>query len=515
MDRGLDALEGPRRPAAVLARDLVVVDRCVLCVAAIPVHLLMEPDTQAGYRYAKEPVEATEFGSTIRFSAVGDSVRIAYARTPDGLNIAYTTLGEGERDLVMCWSGPTHIRRDQQEPLMARFHARLGSFARLVIFDERGCGMSSPLPSAELPDLEERMDDLRCVLDKLEIQRASLFGWMDGGMLAMMFSATYPERVDRLVLFHSFPRCAEAPDFPEGFSPEVLQRLLDVSQDRSAEARARRFDIWGPSTDDAFRQRWEELAEDNGGPDRMSLVFRRAWASDVRPALGAIVAPVLVLHRRDSKVVPLAMSRYLTDHIAEARLVELPGRDTWPFAGDMEGVAAEVEEFITGERSAPDVDRVLATVLFTDIVGSTDVVARVGDRRWRELIDDHDSMTARQVERFRGRLVNRSGDGLLASFDGPARSIRCACAIRDGARSMGLQIRAGIHAGECEVQPESLRGIAVHVGARVCALAGPEQVLVSSVIPPLVAGSGIRFTDHGEHQLKGVPDRMRLFAVDA
>jgi class 3 adenylate cyclase len=348
------------------------------------------------------------------------------------------------------------------------------------------------------------------VMDAAGIERANLFGFTHGGPLALFFAATFPDRVDRLVLFCSYARLADAPDYPIGIDAASLEAVVQFM----SSGRPGRHRPWAPSADDAFHDRWDQLSEDSGGsPARNEHMVRRAWASDVRPILSAVSAPTLVLHRTEARGPTAEMSRYVAEHLSHAAYRELSGSDLFPFVGDSDAVVAAIQEFLTGERSAPNPDRVLLTVLFTDIVDSTKRAAELGDRRWCELLDDHDAMVARQLDRFRGKSVKSTGDGFLATFDGPARAIRCACAIRDGARRLGLEIRAGLHTGECEIRGDDLAGIAVHIGARIGSLAKAGEVLVSSPIPPLIAGSGIEFADRGAHELKGVPGLWHIYAV--
>ena len=442
-----------------------------------------------------------------------DALDIHYAKTADGVHIAYATMGLGPPDLVLLIGSASHVQVFYGLSEMRHWWERLASFSRLVLIDERGAGMSDPVPFTDLPTLELRMDDLRVVLDALAIERAALCATDDGGPLAMLFAATWPERVDRLIVFDTSAALAVAPDYEIGFAEQQLDRFC-----------ASAGDLWGsplsmklsaPDLDEASCARFATMSASAASPGQAEAIFRRGCKSDVRPALPTITVPTLVIHRSGDRLYPIAMGRYIADHIEGSIFVELPGRDHFAFLGDVDSFVAEIEEFVTGQRSSYDIDRTLATVLFTDIVGSTQRAVELGDRRWRDLLDEHDGMVRRQLERFRGRAVKSTGDGVLATFDGPARAIRCACAIRDGARRLGLEIRSGLHTGECEVRSDDVSGIAVHTAARVTELAGSGEVLVSSVLPPLVAGSGIDFRDWGEHELKGVPGIWRLFAVES
>jgi class 3 adenylate cyclase/pimeloyl-ACP methyl ester carboxylesterase len=436
---------------------------------------------------------------------------VRYTKTTDGLHIAYATIGEGPPDLVVVVGAPTHLQLYYDEPVIRHWYQRMASFCRLVQFDDRGAGMSDPVSTSELPTLEERMDDLRAVLDALEIERVTLFGYIDGGALALLFSATHPERVERLILWSPVAAYAAAPDYPIGIAPGILEEIATRSGEmwRNGET----LKMMAPSADGLTRERLQRALANAASPGQVEATVRRMYMSDVRAVLSTISVPTLILHREDS-LVPIAMVRYVAEHIHGGRFVTLPGIDAYPFVGDVDASTDEVEEFVTGKRASHDVNRVLATVLFTDIVDSTKRASDLGDRRWREVLDDHDAMVLRQLERFQGRAVKNTGDGFMASFDGPARAMRCACSIRDGARRLGLEIRAGLHTGECEIRGDDLGGIAVHVGARVGALAEPGEVLVSSTVKDLVVGSGIEFSDRGEQALKGVPETWRIFAVE-
>ena len=379
-----------------------------------------------------------------------DDLRVNYTKTQDGLHIAYGVMGQGSPDFVQLVGATTHLRLIHEEPLVRSYHDLLASFVRLIMLDERGAGMSDPLAISQVPTLEERMDDVLAVLDALGVERATVFGAEDSGPLALLLAATYPERVERLICFDTYAAMTLDVDYPIGISIELLEELASATPD-----------IWGTGTvvnlcapsvaDGPLRKRWAHYERSAASPGQAEAITRRMLLSDVRPALPAITAPTLVIHRTGDRMVPVAMGRYLAEHIAGARFVELPGDDHWPYVGDVDSVVAEIEEFVTGQRSSHDNDRLLATVLFTDIVGSTKIASEIGDRRWRELLDQHDALVHRQLDRFRGRAVKNTGDGFLATFDGPVRAMRCACAIRDGARKLGVEIRAGLHTGEIEV----------------------------------------------------------------
>jgi len=450
-------------------------------------------------------------GDSVR--QVDDDLRINYAKSPDGLHIAYGVMGQASPDFLQLVGATTHLRLNHEEPLVRSYHDLLASFVRLIMLDERGAGMSDPLAVSQVPTLEERVDDVLAVLDALGVERATVFGSEDSGPLALLLAATYPERVESLICFGTYAAMTADADYPIGIPIELLEELASATPS-----------VWGTGTvanlcapsvaDERLRERWARYEKSAASPGQAEAVARRMLFSDVRPVLSAITAPTLVIHRTGDRMVPVAMGRYLAEHISGARFVELPGDDHWPFVGDVDSLVAEIEECVTGQRSSHDTDRLLATVLFTDIVDSTKIASEIGDRRWRELLDLHDALVHRQVDRFRGRVIKTTGDGFLSTFDGPVRAMRCACAIRDGAHRIGIEVRAGLHTGEIAVRSEDVAGIAVHIAARVESKAQPGEVLVSSAIPPLVAGSGISFLDRGEHDLKGVPGPWRLLAVE-
>jgi pimeloyl-ACP methyl ester carboxylesterase len=435
-----------------------------------------------------------------------------YARSGE-VNIAYQVVGEGPLDLVFVSGWVSNLDLMWQEPSYARFLRRLASFSRLILFDKRGTGLSDRVPEADLPTLEARMDDVRAVLDAADAERAALLGHSEGGPMCLLFAATHPERTVALVLIGTYARRLVGNGYPFGTSPEAYDAFLAEIADGwggavGLEARA-------PSLvdDTRFRTWWSDYLRMSASPGAALALTRMNGEIDVRPALETIGVPTLVVHRTGDRSLPVEGARYLAERIRGARLVELPGIDHLPFVGDQDAILDEIEEFLTGVRRGAGNDRVLATVLFTDIVGSTERAVQLGDREWRDLLDSHHLLVRRALESWRGVEVDTAGDGFLATFDGPARAIRCACAIRDAVRGLGLEIRAGLHTGECEVHGETVAGIAVHIGARVAALAGPGEVLVSSTVRDLVAGSGIEFDEHGEHGLKGVPGRWRLYSV--
>ena len=431
-----------------------------------------------------------------------------YARHGD-VSIAYQVVGDRGPDLVLVPGWISHVEYMWEETSFGPFLRRLASFARLILLDRRGMGMSDRV--GDLPSIEERMDDLRAVMDAAGSERAALFGVSEGGPMCITFAATYPARTSALVLYGTLARLTVAPDYPIGFSPAACAKFLSRMVDGWGTGVSVRAFAPGRADDEAFRVSWARLERLSVSPAGIRTVLQMNEATDVRHILPVVRVPTLVLHREGDRATPIAFGRYIAEHISGARFVALPGADHAPSVGDVETLVGEVEEFVTGDRHAPEADRVLATVLFTDIVRATERAAALGDRRWHEMLDAHHIMVRRELGRFRGREIDTAGDGFLASFDGPARAIRCALAAVDGARRLGLELRAGLHTGECEVMGEKLGGIAVHVGARVAATAGPGEVLVSSTVKDLVAGAGIAFEGRGAHALKGLPGEWALY----
>ena len=430
-----------------------------------------------------------------------------YAKSGD-VNIAYQLMGDGPFDLVLISGFVSHLDLDLDEPRMAYFLRRLASFSRLIRFDKRGTGLSDR--PGGLPDLETRMDDVRAVMDAVGSERAAFLGYSEGGPMSCLFAATYPERTSALVIYASYAKRQDPDDdYPWASTPserqayaEQMERDWGVDSDLGSMA---------PNADAALRAWWARRARAAASPAAARDLVLMNSLIDTRAVLPTIRVPTLVLHRtgdRDSRV---EEGRYLAEHIPGARFVELAGEDHF-VSIEADQILDEVEEFLTGTRPAREPDRVLATVLFTDIVGSSQRAAELGDRAWRGLLAAHNSVVRHELERFQGREVDTAGDGFLATFDGPARAVRCARAIQAEMAELGLELRAGLHTGEVELVDGKVTGIAVHTGARVAALAGSGEVLVSSTVKDLVAGSGIRFEDHGEHELKGV-GAWRLYSV--
>ena len=437
---------------------------------------------------------------------------VEYARSGD-VDIAYQVIGDGPRDLVFVQGWVSNIEYLWHEPTLARFLRRLASFSRLILFDKRGTGLSDRVAIDELPTLEQRMDDVRAVMDAAGIERAALLGVSEGGPMCILFAATYPERTDALVMMGAYARRLWAPDYTCGATAEEYEGFLQSI--REGWGGPVGIEVRAPSmlNDEQFRARWATYLRMSASPGAAYALTRMNGEIDVRHALPAVGVPTLIVHRLGDQSLPVEGSRYMADRIRGAKLVELPGEDHLPWVGDQDGVLDEVEGFLTGVRRGADPDRVLATVLFTDVVRSTERAAELGDKRWSELLASHHMAVRNELSHWRGTEIDTTGDGFLATFDGPARAVRCACAARDAVHELGLDIRAGLHTGEYEIFGSSIAGLTVHTGARIAALARPGEVLVSSAVKDLVAGSGIEFEDRGERQLKGVPDRWHVYSA--
>jgi class 3 adenylate cyclase len=431
-----------------------------------------------------------------------------YTKSGD-VNIAYQVVGEGPLDLVLVPGFVSHLDLDWQEPGYAHFLQRLASFSRLIMFDKRGTGLSDR--PGGLPDLETRMDDVRAVMDAVGCERAALLGYSEGGPMSILFAATYPERTAALVLYGTYAKRHDPDDdYPWVATREERLAYADqVERDWGKEAD---LGTMAPNADEALVRWWHARARASASPGAAKALILMNSQIDVRDVLPAVQVPTLVMHRARDRDSRLEEGRYLADRIPGARFVELEGEDHVPFINP-DQILDEVEEFLTGMRRGPEPDRVLATVLFTDIVGSTERATELGDRAWRDLLARHHAIVRTALASFQGREVDTAGDGFLAAFDGPARAIRCAGAIRSFLRDLGLEIRSGLHTGECELLGDKVAGVAVHTGARVAGMALPGEVLVSQTVKDLVAGSGIEFEERGVHELKGVPGEWRLYAV--
>ncbi|HEX6680006.1 MAG TPA: adenylate/guanylate cyclase domain-containing protein [Gaiellaceae bacterium] len=439
-----------------------------------------------------------------------DASEIHYAKSA-AVNIAYSVIGEGTGDLVLVPGFISHLELDWEEPRYAQFLGRLASFSRLIMFDKRGTGLSDR--PGGLPDLETRMDDVRAVMDAADSERAALFGYSEGGPMACLFAATYPHRTTALVLYGTYARRRDPDaDYPWAATWEERRRYAEeVEREWGRESD---LGTMAPGADEALTRWWRARARAAASPGAARDLILMNSQIDVRNVLPTIGVPTLVIHRSGDRDSRLEEGRYIAERIPGAHFVELAGEAHAPFV-DPDQILDEVETFLTGREPVPQPDRVLATVLFTDIVGSTAKAAELGDARWRELLGQHHALIRHQLERFQGYELDTAGDGFFARFDGPARAIRCAYSITGAVRDLGLEIRAGLHTGECEVMNGKVGGIAVHIGARVAKEAAPSEVLVSNTVKDLVAGSGIVFRDRGAAALKGVPGEVRLFAVES
>jgi class 3 adenylate cyclase len=421
-------------------------------------------------------------------------------------------VGQGPPDVVYV-AGFSHIDLRWDDPVWAAFLERLASFSRLILFDRRGTGASDAVPDTAMPTWEEWVDDLRAVLDNARSQRTVVFAECDGGPTGLLYTAMQPDRVSTLILANTTARRLRADDYPIGRAPEAVNDLVEMWRAAWGTPAAVPRVFPSRAKDPDFQQWGAKYLRAMATPKNAAAQFRYFIESlDAREALPLIQVPTLVLHTQDNPAFTTEEGRYLADHIEGARFVELPGGDLWVASSPT--AVEEIVEFFTGERPPVEVDRILTTLLFTDIVGSTERAAALGDHAWHSLLDAHDSMVRYQLRRFRGREINTTGDGFLACFDGPARAIRCALAIADATRALGVELRLGLHTGECEVRGDDLGGLTVHIAARISALARPGEVLVSGTVKDLVVGSRIDFGDRGEHELKGVPGTWRLYRAD-
>ena len=448
--------------------------------------------------------------------AVGPETR--YAMSGD-IHIAYQLVGDGPFDLVFVPGFVTHMELQWTLPGFGNFLTELGSFSRLIRFDKRGTGMSDPVSGA--PSLETRMDDVRAVMDAVGSRRAAFYGLSEGAALSVLFAATHPERTAALVVRSCSPRTLWAPDYPWGRSEAAYQREVDQAlrvYASRAEARDAVRELGMHDEDEV--EAFIDYVRYGASPGMLEALYRMNREIDVRDVLPTVRVPTLVLHGSEDEVVPVEAGAYMAQSLPSARFVELRGVGHLALRAGGARIQAEIKRFLedvwhTGGWEETEPDRMLATILFTDMIDSTPKAIELGDRRWSALLEDHHALVRRELLRFRGREIDTTGDGFLATFDGPARAIHCACAIVEGVKDLGLSIRAGLHTGECEVADGKVAGIAVHTGARVAAQAVADEVLVSSTVKDLVAGSGIKFEERGHHQLKGIPGEWRLFAVDA
>jgi class 3 adenylate cyclase len=446
---------------------------------------------------------------------VAQAPKTRYAKCGD-IDIAYQVFGEGPVDLLVLPGPFIPIDTIDAEPSMYRFHRRLASFARVIRFDHRGMGLSSRASSLEEIGPKFWAEDALAVIDAVGCEQATIFAPSNAAMSGFILAAEHPDRVRSLVIVNGGARLLWAPDYPIGADLSRADPFMTVAIEPDAMEQG--FDVLqiiAPTVadDEAFRNWWDLAGNRSASPSMARAVAKRVTEADVRDTLDQITAPTLILHRASSPFIPVGHGRYLAEHIAGSRYVELPGADSLYWVGDSAPILDEVEEFLTGVRGGSDAERVLTTIVFTDIVGSTQRVATLGDDRWHALLDNHDNVVRHELERFRGREVNTVGDGFVALFTSPSAAIDCADAIVDAVRPLGIEVRVGIHAGEVEVRGDDIAGMAVHIGARVGTLAGPSEVLVSSTVREIVTGSRRMFDERGEHELKGVPGRWRVHAL--
>jgi class 3 adenylate cyclase/pimeloyl-ACP methyl ester carboxylesterase len=435
--------------------------------------------------------------------------KVRYARSGDA-HIAYQVVGDGPVDLVYTPGIWSNVEVMWEWPEWARYLTRLATFSRLILFDMRGVGISDR--GREPPILELQVDDVGAVMDAAGSAEAAIFGGARGGAMTMLFAASHPERTRALILYAPIARTLRDTDWPFGRSEEEQRLFFERFADEMGTGK--NLAIQAPSHDERFQKWWARFERLGASPGAWRELASLLAQIDVRHVLPKIQAPTLVLHRSGDQIVDVRQGRAVAERIPGAKFVELDGIDHIPFLGNVDSIIDEIEEFLTGVRPTPEPDRVLATVLFTDIVGSTESAAALGDHAWLALLDKHDHLLREHIEPFRGRQVKSTGDGALAMFDAPGRAVRCACAIRDGLGELGIEIRAGLHCGEVELRGNDVGGIAVHIGARLTGIARPGQIVVSSTVKDLVVGSGIEFSDAGQHELKGVPGAWQLFAVE-
>ena len=440
-----------------------------------------------------------------------DGLPTTHYRKSDDVHIAYQVFGEGSLDLLFVPGFVSNVEATWESPDHRPFFRRLASFCRVILFDKRGTGMSDR--GSQIFTLEQRMHDVQAILDAVGSERAALFGVSEGGPMSLLYAATYPARTSALVLYGSYAKRSWAPDFPFGWKDEQWGRLFENFERHWGTPQSMAVTMFAPSLagDPEASARRAAYFRASASPGAAISIMKMNREIDVRHVLPAIRVPTLILHRAADRVIDVANARYMAEHISGSKLVELAGVDHSYLEGDRDALLDEVEVFLTGARHVYEPERVLATVLFVDIVGSTERAAALGDNAWRELLEAFYAKAREILQQYRGREVNTSGDGLLAAFDGPARAIRCAGAIRDTVRSFGLEVRCGLHTGECELVGKDLAGIAVHIGARVASLAAPGEVLVSQTVRDLVAGSGLVFEERGPHRLRGVPNEWLLF----
>jgi class 3 adenylate cyclase len=433
-----------------------------------------------------------------------------YTLTPDGVHVAYQADGSGEAAIVLLHGTISHLEIAWEDPQLRRLYERLASFARLIRFDRRGMGMSDPLET--VPTLEQQVEDFGTVMSAAGLERATVMGTGDAGLIALAFAARHPERVASVVAFETTPRQMPAPDDDFGVDVPELRRMAEASQALDLDTH---LSIVAPARMDepGFRSWFLRYTRSASKGFRIDAFIREVASWDIRDRLASVAAPVLVLHRNANTILPIRSARALAAALPNARLAEITGTGTAIFADDVDAIADEIEDFVTGVRPLPRQERVLATVLFTDVVGSTERAAALGDQAWHRLLERHNELLRAEIRRFGGREISTAGDGFLVTFDSPRRAIECARAAGSAVRAIGLEIRAGVHTGEIELAGDDVRGLAVHIGARIAGLAGGGEIFVSSTVRDLVAGSGLEFSDRGEQALKGVPGTWRVYEV--
>jgi pimeloyl-ACP methyl ester carboxylesterase len=436
-----------------------------------------------------------------------------YTKVGD-VHIAYQVVGDGPLDLVVVPGWVSHLEVQYwEEPIVAHFFERLATFSRLILFDKRGTGLSDRVAPSALPTLEQRMEDVNAVMDAVGSSRAALFGISEGGAMCALFAATYPDRVSALVMSGCFPKWIKDNDYPWAPTREQHEAAIDAYEARWGTAIG--FKTVAPSVadDERCQNWWARNLRMGASPADGIALYRMNIEIDIRAVLPTIGVPTLILHRAGDRLIDVGNSRYMAEHIPGAKYVELEGSDHLPWFGDANTPLGEIQEFLTGVRPTDEYERILTTVLLTDVVGSTAKVASVGDAQWRNQLEAFYQSVRQELARFRGTLIRTTGDGVLATFDGPARAVRCGMAICREARSVGLEARVGIHTGEVQMMDEEIGGITVHVAARVMDIAGSGEVLVSSTVKDITAGAGIAFEQRGTHTLKGVPDQWQLFSA--
>jgi pimeloyl-ACP methyl ester carboxylesterase len=435
---------------------------------------------------------------------------VRYAKN-GSVHLAFQSFGEGERDFVVVPGLVSNVEFPWEHPPYRRFMNRLASFARVTVYDKRGMGLSDPLDAAA--GFDQHLDDLAAVIDAAKADQPVLMGVSDGSAVATRFAATHPDKVEALVLYGAFAKLLESPDYPEGGPREQFDLILEGVDQAWGEGVSLSFLAFEKLGEEEFRRWWGRYERASASPGLVLSALRLDLQLDIREVLPAIHVPTLLIHRTEDPVMTVEAARYMAQRIPDARLVELPGTLHWPWLGDVDAVVEEIEAFLAVERRAGEPDRALATVLFTDIVGSTEMAADLGDRRWRRVLEDHHATAGDEIEAHHGNLIQTTGDGVLATFDRPTTAIRCAGSLRDSLARQGIEIRAGLHSGEIEVIGPNVGGIAVHIAARVSALAEGSQTLTSRTVKDLVVGSDVQFEEVGVRQLKGVPGDWELFAI--